>query len=169
MAYQLTPSQENYLEHIFRLSEEGAERVRMRAIADATGVRLPSATRAIARLVAVGMVRHPAYGSVEITAAGIRAARSVVRRDTCLLGLLTEVLQMEPDEAEVEVCRLEHVVGESVLARLEILVKHIQAQNKTWRGQLKRKLNKGIPQKKTKRVAKVGAANPHVRGRTRTE
>lgn len=162
MEYHLTPSQENYLEHIFRLSKGGS--VRMREIAAAAGVRLPSVSRAIARLTEAGLVRHPAYGSVEITAEGVRAAQSVVRRDACLAGLLEEVLQMNPDEAAAEVCRLEHVVGESVLARLEILVEHVRApQSKAWHKGLKRKLEKNASRAGTKPAARVGTANPHVR------
>ena len=123
MARNLTPSQENYLEHILRLSREGP--VRVRGIAQATGVKLPSVTRALNRLGQAGMVSHQAYGTCEITAAGIRAARFVVRRDDCLRRLLVEILAMEYKEAEVEICRLEHMLSDKVLRRLEILVDYL--------------------------------------------
>ncbi len=135
----LTPSQENYLEHILHLSDDGT--VRIREIAEAAGVRRPSVTRAVAKLAEYGLVRHDAYGKVEITDAGILAAEAVRRRDDCLTSLLIDVLAMDPDAAKGEVCRLEHVLGLEVLARLEVLVGHAtESASASWLKTLRRKL-----------------------------
>ena len=75
--HSLTPSQENYLEHIHRLSQSGP--VRIREIAEAAGVRLPSVTRAVSKLAESGLVKHQAYGTVEITGQGVEAAKAVMR------------------------------------------------------------------------------------------
>jgi DtxR family Mn-dependent transcriptional regulator len=162
---RLTASQENYLEHIFRLGRSSP--VRVRDIAAAAGVRLPSVTKAIARLVEAGLARHEAYGRVEVTARGLRAAQSVARRDECLTRLLVDVLGMSEADAASHVCRLEHSVGAGVLARLEILVDHCaDAKSARWLRTLHARLRSADAGERED--VEVGAADPHVHaGKTR--
>ena len=135
---KLTASQENYLELILGLSKEGP--VRISDIAHTAGVKLPSVTRAVNKLAEAGLARHESYGVVEITAAGMEVARSVVRRDDCLSRLLIEVLGLPQERAAVEVCRLEHVIGQEVLLRLETLVGHACGESsRAWLTKLQRK------------------------------
>jgi Mn-dependent DtxR family transcriptional regulator len=93
----LTPSQENYLGAIHELAAAGP--VQVKDLAARVGVRLPSVTRAVGALARRGLVSHEA----------------------CLRRLLTDLLGMEPAEAGPEVNRLEHMLSEEVLSRLEIL------------------------------------------------
>jgi len=116
----LTPSQENYLEWIYRLAEQGP--VRVGELARRMAVRLPSASRAVNGLAEAGLVRHESYGLVELTPGGRTAGREIIRRHACLTRLLVEVLGMEQDKAGVEVHRLEHTLSAEVLSRLEIMV-----------------------------------------------
>lgn len=161
MTTHLTASQENYLEHILRLGRSAP--VRVRDIAVAAGVRLPSVTKAIARLVEAGLARHEAYGRVEITPKGLRAAQSVARRDECLTRLLVSVLGMPPARAASEVCRLEHTVGADVLARLEVLVEHARApRSARWLGQLHSRLESLSTRGDERDDVRVGAIDPHV-------
>ena len=162
MTQTLTPSQENYLEHILQLSRNGP--VRVREIAEAAGVKLPSVTRAVGKLAAYGFVRHQAYGRVEITPGGVKAAQAVVRRDDCLMGLLVDVLDMDEDLAKNEVCRLEHALGGEVLARLEILVSHsVDSKSESWLKNLQTKLRRNQTRRRRTRGAEVGSARLHVR------
>lgn len=162
MAQTLTPSQENYLEHILQLSRKGP--VRVREIAEAAGVKLPSVTRAVGKLAAHGFVRHQAYSSVEITPEGVKAAQAVVRRDDCLMGLLVDVLDMDEEIAKTEVCRLEHALGGEVLARLEILVSQsLDPRSQPWLKKLQTQLRKNSCRRRRTRGAEVGSARLHVR------
>ncbi len=120
MDLNLTPSQENYLEHIWRLSRRGT--VRVVDLADAVGVKRPSVTRAVSNLTGLGLVRHEQYGAIEFTAKGYSAARYIARRDARLKRFLIEVLLLNPQKADKEVCRIEHAVGDEVLRRLDVLV-----------------------------------------------
>ncbi|MGD9097736.1 MAG: metal-dependent transcriptional regulator [Desulfobacterales bacterium] len=133
----LTPSQENYLEHIWHLSRKG--RVRVVDLAEAVGVKRPSVTRAVNNLTALGLVRHEQYGTIEFTGKGFRAAHYIARRDASLKLFLTEVLLFDPLKADEEVCRLEHVVGDEVLRRLDVLVKFVQT-NKSVQRKLEQEL-----------------------------
>ena len=165
MVRSLTPSQENYLEHILQLSERGRGRVRIREIAEAAGVKLPSVTKAVGKLAEDGFVRHQAYGTVEITEAGIKAAQAVVRRDDCLMGLLVDVLNMDEDTAKAEVCRLEHVLGVEVLTRLEVLVSEAtNSKSRRWLTSLHERLEYSCPRRRVSKGTQVGTASLHVRG-----
>jgi len=118
--HQLTPSQENYLEWIYRLSLEGP--VRMGDLASKLGVKAPSASRAVAGLARLGLVKHQVYGRIELAGEGRHVGQALVRRSDCLTRLLVDILGMEPDAAVPEVHRLEHVLGREVHSRLEVLV-----------------------------------------------
>ena len=160
MSTRLTASQENYLEHLLRLGRA----VRVRDLAAAAGVRLPSVTKAIARLVGAGLARHEAYGRVEITEKGLRAARSVARRDVCLTRLLVDVLAMSPGRAAAEVCRMEHTVGEDVLERLEALVAHARApRSAAWLRGLRAVLDALPARPEAKAAVRVGSVDLHVK------
>jgi DtxR family Mn-dependent transcriptional regulator len=120
MPQRLTPSQENYLENILHLSAKGS--VRPVDLAVSVGVKLPSVTRAVNKLALQGLVQHKHYGTIDLTPKGRMAARRVVKRDKCITGFLTHVLKMSPDKAEAEACRLEHVLSNDVLIRLQVLI-----------------------------------------------
>jgi Mn-dependent DtxR family transcriptional regulator len=127
MELKLTPSQENYLEHIWRISSNGS--VRAVNLADSVGVKRPSVTRAINTLSNLGLVQHQHYGDIELTAKGCRAAKYIVYRDQCLKRFMTQVLQFDAATAEEEVCRLEHAVSERVMHRLEALSNYISSND----------------------------------------
>ena len=124
------------------------------------GRRRPSVTKAIGKLAETGLVRHESYGKVEITQHGQEAARSVVRRDDCLSHLLTEVLAMPETQAAEEVCRLEHVISQEMLLRLEALVEHAcEKKSARWLKGLQEKIKTLNPEKK---AIRVGEIHPHV-------
>lgn len=158
MHHQLTPSQENYLEHILNKSSEG--QIRVRDLAKSVGVKLPSVTRAVQKLVDAGMVRHETYGKVEITNAGKYAAQSITRRDNCLNRFLGEILGLPPKQAKSEACRIEHVISEDVVMRLELLVNHLSQSNE-WKGKLHKKLKRMNSCEDESSRVEVGQTKPH--------
>lgn len=156
-----TPSEENYIEWIYRFSLEGAVRPGM--LADKLGVKRPSVTRAVASLVKKGLLRHEPYGELELTRAGMELGREVVRRDECLTRLLVELLNMPPEEADPEVHRLEHVLGHEVLVRLETLV-DFATSSQAWVRRLHHRIEQTRP---TERGSGYAAGNTPIHsGRT---
>ena len=115
-----SPSEENYLEWIYRFSQKGP--VRPKDLAAKLGIKPPSVTKAVSSLVKKGFVRRNSRGALALTDQGKTVGRAVLRRDECLTTLLVEILDMPPGAADREVHRLEHVLSEEVLTRLEALV-----------------------------------------------
>jgi DtxR family transcriptional regulator, Mn-dependent transcriptional regulator len=140
MKLKLTPSQENYLEHIWRLSSNGA--VRAVNLADSVGVKRPSVTRAINTLAHLGLVQHEHYGDIELTPKGYRTAQYIAYRDRCLKQFMTQVLRLDSATADEEVCRVEHAVSEIVVQRLDVLSNFISSH-----GSLKKEISRLIKEK----------------------
>jgi len=65
-----------------------------------------------------GMVRMNGRKEIEMTAAGRRAAESIVRRHRIMERWLTDVLGLDWVTADAEAARLEHAVSEVVERRL---------------------------------------------------
>ena len=115
-----TPAQENYIETIYQLSLRGP--VRPGALASTLGVKRASVSKYIITLVSKGLVKHVPRGDIYLTDQGVALAKSILKRDHCLTRLLVDVCNMTPEEAEPEVHRLEHLISDDVLFRLETLV-----------------------------------------------
>lgn len=114
-------SGENYLELIFTLSREQGD-VRSIDIARRLGVSRASVSKALTVLREAGLVEPAYYGKVVLTAAGRQRAAQVHMRHELLRRYLTEVLGVEPDTAEADACRMEHVVSDALMDRLRGLL-----------------------------------------------
>ena len=124
-----TPSQENYIEHIYRLSTNGP--VRQAMLSKKLGIQRASVTKFVGSLVRDGFVCAESAGEIILTDAGKTLAREIIRRDDCLTRFLVEICGMTPEDADPEVHRLEHVLSEDVLIRLEVLVE-FAASSEAW-------------------------------------
>ena len=154
----LTPSQENYLEHIWHLSSQGS--VRLVDLADSVGVKRPSVSRAVTVLASMGLVKHERYGSIEFTQKGYQAAQYIVRRDQSLKRFLTLVLHLDPKNIEEEVCCLEHAISFELLHRIEILASYINTHAEVQK-ELRQEMKRLTQSKTKKKTANIGI-RPHV-------
>ena len=115
---QQTASMEDYLETIALLKEEGKP-VTVTAISKMMGVKKPSVDWALTKLSVTGLVLHEKYGDVELTAEGAKIAEDVYQRHKILRRFLVDILDVDPDTADGDACRMEHVLSRSSLSRLE--------------------------------------------------
>jgi len=113
----LSATQEDYLETIFKLVAE--RRVaRAGAIAEALSVHKSTVTSALRGLAGRGLINYSPYALITLTPAGERLAREIRRRHQVIRRFLEEVLMVEPEVAEANACRMEHVLDGAVLERL---------------------------------------------------
>ena len=106
-----------YLEAIYYMWSEG-EPLRSARLADWIGVSRPTVTVAVHRMIRDGMVRMTGRKEVELTAAGLRVAESIVRRHRIMERWLTDGLGLDWVTADEEAARLEHAVSDVVERRL---------------------------------------------------
>lgn len=117
---------EDYLEAIGDLvAARGAARVR--DIAARTGVSMSTVTAALKQLAKAGLVQYDPYELVRLTAEGEAQAGRIRGKHDVLAGFLTGVLGIDAEGADRTACRMEHVVDEHVLGRMELLAEFIAA------------------------------------------
>jgi len=117
-------SMEDYLESIIML-REGKKAVRVSQMSKALGVKMPSVTSALMKLSQQGLVEHQRYGRVQLTPDGEKIARDVFRRHEALRRFLAEILNIDPQIAEVDACKMEHSVSPVTQEKLAKFIKFV--------------------------------------------
>jgi DtxR family Mn-dependent transcriptional regulator len=64
------------------------------------------------------MVIYERYGRIRLTNTGKKAAKDIFRRHEILRQFLIGVLDVDPETAAEDACRMEHVVSTATLERL---------------------------------------------------
>jgi DtxR family Mn-dependent transcriptional regulator len=123
----LTAAQQDYLEAIYRLElVDGDSGVRISDIAAHLGTRLPTVTRTVQKLTALGFVAHDARKAVRLTEHGRKVAGEILHRHKDLVVFFTRILGLEKSEAENDVCQIEHGFSGKAAQRLhEFLLYHM--------------------------------------------
>jgi DtxR family transcriptional regulator, Mn-dependent transcriptional regulator len=106
-----------YLEAIYYMWSE-KEPLRSARLADWLGVSRPTVAVGLRRMTRDGLVRMNGRKEIELTAAGMRAAESIVRRHRIMERWLTDALGLDWVAADAEAARLEHAVSDVVERRL---------------------------------------------------
>src|SRR2546423_14072270 len=106
-----------YLEAIFYMWSEN-EPLRSARLADWLGVSRPTVAVGLRRMTRDGLVRMNGRKEIELTAAGMSAAESIVRRHRIMERWLTDGLGLDWVTADEEAARLEHSVADVVEKRL---------------------------------------------------
>lgn len=111
-----TPTLEEYLETIYKLSGDGP--VRPTQIADAIGVSGPTVTATLKRLESHGLVSRDGT-KVELTAEGQARSLDIVRKHRVAERFLVDVLGLDWEAAHEDACLLEHAMSARMLEALE--------------------------------------------------
>ena len=118
---KLSQSLEDYLEmvHMLRLAN-GIGRVK--DIAGALSVKMPSVAKAILELKKLGLVTQEPYSGVELTEEGRKAAADVLNRHILLKGFLIR-LGVSEAIADKDACSMEHILSAETLSTIEDFMK----------------------------------------------
>jgi DtxR family Mn-dependent transcriptional regulator len=118
---KLSQSLEDYLEmvHMLRLANGIA---RVKDIAAALSVKMPSVAKAILELKKLGLVTQEPYSGVELTEEGRKAAADVLNRHILLKGFLIR-LGVSEAIADKDACSMEHILSPETLSTIEDFMK----------------------------------------------
>lgn len=118
---KLSQSLEDYLEmvHMLRLAHGIA---RVKDIAAALQVKMPSVAKAILELKKLGLVTQEPYSGIELTEAGRMAANDVLNRHILLKGFLIR-LGVSEAIADKDACCMEHILSAETLSKIEDFMK----------------------------------------------
>ncbi len=114
------PPNEQYLEAILYLEEEGSQVIQAR-LAEHVGHSAPTVSEMVHRLKEAGYIEVKGR-SISLTVSGRKLATSVIRKHRLAERLLTDVIGLPWHKVHAEADRWEHVISDDVEARLvEIL------------------------------------------------
>ncbi len=116
---------ENYLKQLWLEQQAaGTHSVPMGKLASLVGVTAGTATTMVKAIADAGLVRYTPRAGVRLTKAGEQLAAHVSRRHRLLELFLVEILGIDWSDAHPEAEELEHVISETVLARIDHLLGH---------------------------------------------
>jgi DtxR family transcriptional regulator, Mn-dependent transcriptional regulator len=113
----LSASLEDYLEVIYHL-EQSQRVARAKDIADQMSVQRASVTGALKALAGRGLINYSPYSYVTLTPQGRNIAQDIIHRHDTLKEFFMTMLQLEPEQAEANACRIEHAIDPVAVERL---------------------------------------------------
>ncbi len=116
----LSPSSEDYLEEVYRLSTNKKE-IRIKDIADCLNVSMPSVVKGLRKLNRLGYIIYMPYEKIELTEKGKYKGRFLVERNKILRDFI-DIIGAECDikqEAEA----MEHYLTTATIRSIEKIVK----------------------------------------------
>ncbi|WP_456342342.1 metal-dependent transcriptional regulator [Thermovibrio sp.] len=122
---KLAPRLEDYLETIYLL-EKRNKVARVKEIAAARNVKMPTVTEVLKRLTEKGYIIYEPYGYVVTTDKGKEYAKKLYSKHKVLISFLRDVLGLPRDKAEQEGCLMEHHLSEETVRRIEKLTKKLK-------------------------------------------
>ncbi len=117
MTPNITPSMEDYLKAIYRITVSG-DPVTTRRIAERLAISQPSVSIMAKRLDRLRLIRHTRYHDVALTPEGKRLALATLRRSGLIERFLVETLGYAWDDAHHEAERLEHHISDRLAVRM---------------------------------------------------
>ena len=128
---QLSESLENYLETIHHIVKaKGASRAK--DIAVSLKVNNSSVTEALKTLSAKGLVNYKRYDLITLTDEGKVHAEIIVKRHQTLERFLVEALKLDQERADAVACRIEHIVDEVIIEKIDKLTDYLQRKGSDW-------------------------------------
>ena len=121
----LTISIQDYLKHIYELTEDGGS-ASTNALARKLNISAPSVTGMVQKLASAdpALVEYQKHQGVTLTRAGRKAALEVIRHHRLLEAWLVQTLGYSWDEVHEEAERLEHVISEDFERRIAAAMGH---------------------------------------------
>lgn len=127
---ELPDRSQDYLKKIYDLQEWGLagsgehQGASLSTLATELGQRRSTASEAVKRLVADGLVVHAPYGDITLSEEGRQLALQMVRRHRLLETYLQRELGYGRDEVHGEAEVLEHAVSDLFIARIDAAMGH---------------------------------------------
>lgn len=125
MKKKLSSAMEDYLEAVAALKKQDGI-ARVRDIGRLLGVKSSSVNAALRTLSEKGFVKHEKYGYANLTSAGEEIACNIQGKHDLLLKFLTEILNINDDEALQDACKMEHAISSKTFDRLTKFIRFVE-------------------------------------------
>ena len=121
-----TQSEEDYLEALYVIHQNNNV-IRVKDVALAMDVTMPSVVTAIRSLAEKGLVNQEKYGHIELTECGEKVGKDVHDRHQLFYALLHEVFGLDPEIADEDACKMEHHLTPQTRERVFQMVEFVRA------------------------------------------
>jgi DtxR family Mn-dependent transcriptional regulator len=122
--YELSSSEEEYLEAIYTKQEAEAQVATTRELAACLGVRDASVTEMLKKLSEKGLINYTPYRGATLTEAGYEIATKVKRKHRVLERFLVDVCGIGQRESHTQACEIEHVISDEAIDNLSAQLGH---------------------------------------------
>ncbi len=122
---ELAPRLEDYLETIYLLERENKV-ARVKDIAAARNVKMPTVSEVLRRLTEKGYITYQPYGFVMTTEKGKKYAQELYTKHRILFTFLKDILGLPPSKAEEEGCMMEHFLSSETVERIKELTEKLK-------------------------------------------
>ncbi len=114
--HKISASLEDYIEAIHQISKE-KQVVKAIDLSKRLDVKRSSVAEAIKNLTKRELVTYE-NNNLKLTDKGLEIAKEVINRHNTLYNFFAKVLKVEPEEAQLNACRVEHVITENAFKNL---------------------------------------------------
>ncbi|AYF54687.1 transcriptional regulator MntR [Clostridium botulinum C] len=123
----LTPSMEDYLEMIYRLSKSSGF-TRINDLASALNVQPPSATKMVQKLSKLNLVKYEKYGAITLESKGRHIGKSLLERHEIIESFLKLIGVCNGILEETE--KIEHTINPETLKCISNLLNYFNKNSK---------------------------------------
>jgi len=113
----ITASLEDYLEALY-IFHKNNRHIRITDIGEFLNVKKPSVVHALKHLSDLGLIRKEKYGEIILTKKGLSKGKKIFTRHTTIKKFLTELLEIDEENANIEACKLEHILSEETFNKI---------------------------------------------------
>lgn len=119
---EISSSLEDYIEAVYNIYIR-ENKVKAVEVARQLNVSRASVTEALQKLEQLGLINYGHYGTISITEEGVKKAKEVIKKHITLAEFFENILGVEHELAEETACKIEHIIDNRILKKLE---KHIK-------------------------------------------
>lgn len=113
---------QEYIEVIHDLEIENKV-ARVKDIADRRGVSKSSVSLVLNQLIKKNLIDHEQYGHVTLSKTGLILARELERKHAVIKSFFIQVLDISPEYAEIDACKIEHNISKESVDAMEKMLK----------------------------------------------
>lgn len=132
-ANELTHSAAHHLLAIYEVGQKYGGWARVSDIARALNITRGSVSINLRTLKKRGWVDTDAHRLVKLTATGLRAAKSVLAKRVILKTFLSDVLGVPTTQAEIDSCKIEHLISQVTGERLALFLRFLTSDTRATR------------------------------------
>ena len=120
---EISSSLEDYIEAVYSIYIKD-NKVKAVDVARRLNVSRASVTEALQKLEQIGLINYGHYGTISVTDYGVKKAKEVIKKHVTLSDFFENILGIEHELAEETACKIEHVIDNRILKKLEQHIKN---------------------------------------------